>query len=94
MTGEVTLRGHVLPVGGVKEKVLAARRRGISNIILPIDNEKDLVDIPKKALRNLNIKLVEHMQEVMDLVLCEAPLERERDLEIEVEEDEIEDTEK
>lgn len=88
MTGEVTLRGHVLPVGGVKEKVLAARRRGITNIILPIDNEKDLVDIPKKALRNMNVKLVEHMQEVMDLVLCEAPPERERDLNLEDEDEE------
>lgn len=92
MTGEVTLRGHVLPVGGIKEKVLAARRRGFTNIILPIDNEKDLVDIPKAALRQLNIKLVEHMQEVMDLVLCEAPPERERDLN--AEEDEAEENEK
>lgn len=80
MTGEVTLRGHVLPVGGIKDKVLGARRRGISNIILPADNEKDLVDIPKKALRDLNINLVKHMSEVIDLVLMDAPEERERDL--------------
>lgn len=80
MTGEMTLRGHVLPVGGIKEKVLAARRRGISNLILPFDNEKDLIDIPKKALRDLNIKLVKHMSEVMELVLMDAPEERQRDL--------------
>lgn len=91
MTGEVTLRGHVLPVGGVKEKVLAARRRGILNIILPADNEKDLVDIPKKALRNLNIKLVQNMQEVMDLVLCEPPEERQRDQTLDKSDDEDQD---
>jgi ATP-dependent Lon protease len=80
MTGEVTLRGHVLSVGGVKEKVLAARRRNIKNVILPADNAKDLVDIPKAALREMNIKFVRNMQEVMDIVLLEAPEVRERDL--------------
>ncbi|MGJ3238482.1 MAG: endopeptidase La [Anaerolineae bacterium] len=80
MTGEMTLRGHVLPVGGIKEKVLAARRRGIINLILPADNEKDLVDIPAKALRQLNIKFVRHMSEVCELVLLDAPEERLRDL--------------
>ncbi|GAB5490612.1 MAG: endopeptidase La [Phototrophicaceae bacterium] len=80
MTGEMTLRGHVLPVGGIKDKVLGARRRGITNLILPADNEKDLVDIPKKALRDLNIQFVKHMSEVVDLVLMEAPDERQRDI--------------
>lgn len=80
MTGEMTLRGYVLPVGGVKEKVLGARRRGITNLILPADNAKDLVDIPKKALRDLNIKLVKHMSEVMELVLMDTPEERQRDI--------------
>lgn len=80
MTGEMTLRGHVLPVGGVKDKVLGARRRGINNLILPAQNEKDLIDIPKKALRDLNIKFVKHMSEVMELVLMDTPSERERDL--------------
>lgn len=80
MTGEMTLRGHVLPVGGVKEKVLAARRRGITNIILPADNAKDLVDIPKRALRDLNIVHVKHISEVIELVLMDVPEERQRDL--------------
>ena len=93
MTGEVTLRGHVLSVGGVKEKVLAARRRNIKNIILPADNEKDLVDIPKVALREMNIKFVRNMQEVMDIVLLEAPEVRERDLQDDEEDKEAEDSE-
>ncbi len=81
MTGEITLRGKVLPVGGIKEKVLAARRAKLRNVILPAHNEKDLVDIPKKALRGLNIHLVDDMQQVMDLVLLDPPAEgRKRDL--------------
>lgn len=81
LTGEVTLRGNILPVGGIKEKVLAARRRGIKNVILPADNQKDLVDIPKVAQKDLNIHFVRHMQEVIDLMLLEAPAERQRDIE-------------
>lgn len=80
MTGEITLRGYVLPVGGIKEKLLAARRRKIPNIILPADNQKDLVDIPKSALRDIKVTFVRHMQEVMDLLLHSAPEERHRDI--------------
>ncbi len=81
MTGEITLRGKVLPVGGVKEKVMAARRARIKNIILPQHNEKDLVDIPKKALGDLNIFLVDNMQQVFDHVLLPPPAEgRRRDI--------------
>lgn len=81
MTGEITLRGLVLPVGGIKEKVLAARRNNIKNVILPADNKKDLVDIPKEALDDMNILFVDNMQQVIDTVLEDAPEERQRDRE-------------
>jgi ATP-dependent Lon protease len=71
MTGEITLRGKVLPIGGVKEKVLAAHRAGVSNIVLPRDNEKDLSDIPKTVLDSLNLHLVSTMDEVLKLALVE-----------------------
>jgi ATP-dependent Lon protease len=73
MTGEITLRGKILPVGGVKEKVLAARRGRIRQVLLPKQNEKDLVDIPKDALADMKIILVNDMQEVLDLVLLDGP---------------------
>ncbi|MEW6425881.1 MAG: endopeptidase La, partial [Bacillota bacterium] len=66
MTGEVTLRGRVLPVGGIKEKVLAAHRAGIKKILLPRENEKDLEDIPKKIKSQLEFVFVEHMDEVLE----------------------------
>ncbi len=70
MTGEITLRGKVLPIGGVKEKVLAAHRAAITNIILPKDNEKDLADIPKNVIEHLSIHLVERMDEVLKIALA------------------------
>ena len=73
MTGEITLRGKVLPIGGVKEKVLAAHRAGVKNIILPKDNEKDLADIPKNVLDVMNLYLVTHMDEVLKQAL-DGPL--------------------
>ena len=72
MTGEITLRGKVLPIGGVKEKVLAAHRAGVTNIILPRDNEKDLADIPKNVLDTLALHLVSQMDEVLKIALTEA----------------------
>jgi ATP-dependent Lon protease len=71
MTGEITLRGKVLPIGGVKEKVLAAHRAGIKNLILPKDNEKDLADIPKNVLDTLNVYMVQTMDEVLKVALAE-----------------------
>ena len=55
MTGEITLRGRVLPVGGIKEKVLAAKRVGITTILLPMRNEKDLVEVPENAKKDINL---------------------------------------
>lgn len=69
MTGEITLRGRILPVGGVKEKVLAAHRAGLKLVVLPKKNIKDLVDIPKKVKTDLRIELVEHMDQVLEISL-------------------------
>ncbi|MBN1428803.1 MAG: endopeptidase La [Anaerolineae bacterium] len=74
MTGEITLRGRVLPVGGIKEKVLAAHRLNVFNIVMPAKNKQDLVEIPRKARKDLNITLVERMDEVIDIVLLPATL--------------------
>jgi ATP-dependent Lon protease len=73
MTGEITLRGKVLPIGGVKEKLLAAHRLGLHNIVLPKDNEKDLADIPPEIQAQMSIHLVESMDEVLQFAL-ERPL--------------------
>jgi ATP-dependent Lon protease len=73
MTGEITLRGKVLPIGGVKEKILAAHRSGLKTIIIPRENEKDLADIPKNVLDSLNVYMVESMDEVLKIALAEPP---------------------
>ncbi|MDD4601860.1 Lon protease 1 [bioreactor metagenome] len=69
MTGEITLRGRVLPVGGIKEKVLAAHRLGIHTIIMPKENQRDIDEIPANVKRHLEFVLVEHMDEVLDRAL-------------------------
>lgn len=69
MTGEITLRGRALPIGGVKEKLLAAHRAGIMNILIPSKNEKDLEDIPEEIRKTMNIKTVENMEEVLEEAL-------------------------
>ena len=69
MTGEITLRGKVLPVGGVKEKVLAAHRAGIKTMILPVDNKKDLAEIPGNVRRRLEFILVEHIDQILERAL-------------------------
>jgi ATP-dependent Lon protease len=71
MTGEITLRGRVLPIGGVKEKVLGALRAGIKHVILPKDNEADMEDVPEEAKRLLTFHFVENLQEVLKLALVE-----------------------
>jgi ATP-dependent Lon protease len=69
MTGEVTLRGRVLPIGGLKEKTLAARRAGITTVIIPKLNEKDLDDIPKEIRKGMNFVLAETMDDVFRTAL-------------------------
>ncbi len=72
MTGEITLRGRVLPVGGIKEKVLAAHRAGLKIVVLPKKNDKDLVDVPKTAKQELKFVFVEHMDQVLSEALLPA----------------------
>jgi ATP-dependent Lon protease len=76
MTGEITLRGEVLPIGGLKEKLLAAHRGGIQTVIIPHENERDLVEIPKNIKQNLDIKPVRWIDEVLDIALADHPTPR------------------
>ena len=72
MTGEITLRGRVLPIGGLKEKLLAAHRGGIELVIIPEENQKDLADIPQNITDSLTIKPVRWSDEVLDIALERA----------------------
>jgi ATP-dependent Lon protease len=74
MTGEVTLRGRVLPVGGVREKALAALRAGISRMILPRQNLRDLTEIPRDLKRRITFVPVDHMDEVLEEALEQRPV--------------------
>jgi ATP-dependent Lon protease len=69
MTGEITLRGRVLPIGGVREKVLAAHRAGLKTVLLPEKNMKDLVELPKTAKSELKIIPIKHMDDVLAIAL-------------------------
>src|SRR5690606_38502346 len=69
MTGEITLRGLVLPIGGLKEKTLAAKRAGITDVIIPRRNGKGLVDVPEEVRESLRFHRVDHVDEVLDIAL-------------------------
>jgi ATP-dependent Lon protease len=73
MTGEITLRGQILKIGGLKEKLLAAKRGGIKNVIIPKENEPDLQEIPDQITKSLNIIPVEWIDEVISSALVEEP---------------------
>jgi len=70
MTGEVTLRGRVLEIGGVKEKVIAAHRAGLKTVILPKDNKKDLVDVPAKVKKDIKFIFASQLDEVLKVALA------------------------
>lgn len=76
MTGEITLRGRVLPVGGIREKVLAAHRAGLKKVIMPERNEKDLEEVPKGVLRELEVVLVKHMDQVLPITLHDLEMDQ------------------
>ena len=75
MTGEITLRGLVLPIGGLKEKLLAAHRAGIKKVLIPMENKKDLVEVPKTILSSMEIIPVKNVDEVLKVALTK-PLKR------------------
>ena len=79
MTGEITLRGQVLPIGGLKEKLLAAHRGGIKHVIIPEDNKKDLVDIPENVLRKLTIHPLKTIEQVLEIALQRSPFAEKQD---------------
>ena len=73
MTGEITLRGEVLPIGGLKEKLLAAHRGGITSVVIPKENERDLKEIPDNIKADLDIRAVKWIDEVLDIALESMP---------------------
>ncbi|MFM6982527.1 MAG: endopeptidase La [Chitinophagaceae bacterium] len=87
MTGEITLRGRVLPVGGIKEKILAAKRAGIKEIIMCHENQKDVEDIPQQYLKGVKFHYVKNMLEVLDLSLMEELVKNPLDLHIDIKQD-------
>ena len=79
MTGEITLRGEVLPIGGLKEKLLAAARGGIKTVVIPYENERDLKDMPANITRDLKIIPVRWIDEVLEIALTRQPQPAEKD---------------
>jgi ATP-dependent Lon protease len=75
MTGEITLRGLVLPIGGLKEKLLAAHRAGIKKVLIPLENKKDLIEVPKTVLDSIQVIPVKNIDEVLKVALIK-PLKR------------------
>jgi ATP-dependent Lon protease len=87
MTGEITLRGRVLPIGGLKEKLIAAHRGGVKRVIIPKENEKDLKDVPKSITSQMDVVFVEHMDEVLShaLIVREGePIFKKADIPLEI----------
>jgi ATP-dependent Lon protease len=76
MTGEITLRGQVLPVGGIKDKVLAAHRLGVDTVVIPKKNENDLEDLPDEIRDELTFVLAERVEDVLDAALVEEPVKQ------------------
>jgi len=74
MTGEITLRGRVLPIGGLKEKALAAHRADITTVLIPAENEKDIREVPLQVQKKVKLVLVEHMDEVLNWALLPEPI--------------------
>ena len=87
MTGEITLRGKVLPVGGIKEKILAAKRAGITDIVMCQENEKDILEIPEMYLKGVQFHYVENVQDVWDFALSDEIVDNPLKFEIEEEKD-------
>ena len=86
MTGEITLRGKVLPVGGIKEKILAAKRAGITDIVMCRENRKDIEEIPEKYRNGVTFHYVENIQDVWDFALTDELVDNPIDLSIKEEE--------
>ena len=87
MTGEITLRGKVLPVGGIKEKILAAKRAGITDIVMCRENEKDILEIPEVYLKGVMFHYVENVQDVWNFALTDEIVKNPLDLTVKEEED-------
>jgi ATP-dependent Lon protease len=78
-TGEITLRGRILPVGGIKEKVVAAHRAGLKKVVIPKQNSKDLTEIPRRVRNEIKIIPTQHMDQVLDVALVNKTLERKKE---------------